>query len=170
MLAEAKSEGDRACALVLAANLENRLKELLLTYFVPLSKQDSEKLFNGQAPLATFSSRIKLAWVSGLLSEEEEHDLNVIRGIRNEFAHGEHGLSFETKAIRDRCASLKMPSEMTKQYPEHIDSAKRPRSRYQITAASLTLLLANRNASVLLTKRAPHPATSILTKRDGPVD
>jgi DNA-binding MltR family transcriptional regulator len=39
------------------------------------------------APLGTFSARTKAAYALGLISKDEHKDINLIRKIRNEFAH-----------------------------------------------------------------------------------
>lgn len=114
MLAEVKTETDRSCALILAANLENRLKDLLTDFLINMSPAALKEIFEGTNPLSTFSSRITMAFSLGLLSEQEYHDLNPIRRIRNSFAHEEHGWSFKTKLVKDRCSSFKLFSEASK--------------------------------------------------------
>ena len=59
------------------------------------------------APLGTFSSRISLCHVLGLVTDIEHHDLNILRRVRNDFAHDIH-TSFETQSVIDRCATLKL--------------------------------------------------------------
>jgi len=99
------SESDRGCALFAAAYLDNALSKLLSACMVQ-GKRLEEDLFSGQAPLSTFSSRIKLAFYMGKIAESERKDLDSIRGIRNEFAHHPEQLTFENQSIRDRCANL----------------------------------------------------------------
>ncbi|MDI4639166.1 MULTISPECIES: MltR family transcriptional regulator [Halomonadaceae] len=167
MLAETKGEGDRGCALILAANLDNRLRELLIAHFVSMPCKQQKALFEGTGPLSTFSSRISVSYACGLLAEDEAHDLQLIRKIRNLFAHEEHGWSFVTPSISNRCDSLKMPLLVKREYPELADKLAKSRSIFQITAASLTLLLAERAKSALSEKRTTHALTSILPRRGG---
>ena len=47
MLEETKRESDRGCALILAANLDNRLRELLCSFFVNVSSGYEKELFEG---------------------------------------------------------------------------------------------------------------------------
>lgn len=98
-------ESDRGCALFAAAYLDKSLGDLLKACMVQGRKME-EELFTGQAPLSTFSSRIKLAYYLGKIAPSERKDLDTIRSIRNEFAHHAELLSFDDQSIRDRCNNL----------------------------------------------------------------
>ena len=80
------SESDRGCVLLAAAYLDKSLSDLLYVSLVE-NKNIEKDLFDGTAPLATFSSRIKLAYYLGLISEACRRDLDTIRRIRNDFGH-----------------------------------------------------------------------------------
>lgn len=99
------TESDRGCALFAAAYLDVSLGQLLRCCMVQNKKVD-EELFKGQAPLSTFSARIKMAYYMGLLSQSERADLEIMRSVRNEFAHHPEYLDFEVQSIRDRCGNL----------------------------------------------------------------
>lgn len=98
-------ESDRGCALFAAAHLDVRLSDLLYVSLVE-NKDIDKDLFEGTAPLSNFSSRIKLAYYLGLISRNCRRDLDIVRGIRNDFAHKPEIISFETQSIRDRCKNL----------------------------------------------------------------
>lgn len=165
MLAETKREGDRACALILTANLDNRLREVLVAHFIQMSSALQKSLFEGTGALSSFSSRIRVTYSCGLLSEDEFHDLNIIRKVRNCFAHEEHGWSFATSEICALCSSLKMPTFIQSEYPELASNLETSRSTFQIAAASLTLLLMSRAKEAIGNKRTAHLPTSILPRR-----
>jgi DNA-binding MltR family transcriptional regulator len=57
------------------------------------------------------SARIRAAYCLGLITKDQYDDLNLIRRIRNKFAHRLHDLSFKDKEILDWCNSLKMPKK-----------------------------------------------------------
>jgi len=93
----------------LAAYLDNCLAEL----FLQLSKHPKEigeRLLAESRPLGAFGPKIDLAWSLGWISDEAYHDLNVIRRIRNEFAHDTAELSFTTPPIDQMCKSLRLPN------------------------------------------------------------
>lgn len=120
---ELTNESDRASAVLCAAFLDHEL-EILLRRFMRDIKETNE-LFNQMQPLSTFSSKIKFAYVLGLISQEVYHDLNLIRRIRNDFAHDRRARSFTETDIASRCRSLKLPSLLKP------GSSNEPRERFE---------------------------------------
>lgn len=98
-------ESDRGCALFAAAYLDKALSDILSLSLVS-DKKVQEHLFQGNAPLASFSSRIKLAFYMGLISKGCQSDLDAIRAIRNHFAHHAEVATFEDQSICDKCKNL----------------------------------------------------------------
>lgn len=99
------NESDRACALMAAAFLDDQLKELLSANFVD-DKSVRNRLLDQRGPLATFSSRIDMAYALGLIGKKALYDLNILRKIRNEFAHTAAPLSFEDVKISTWCSQF----------------------------------------------------------------
>lgn len=96
-------ESDRSAALLAAALLDAQLESL----FRARLKYHQDRLLGFDGPLATFSTRIKVARALGWIDEEVESDLDLIRNIRNRFAHSfEQDLTFEDAEIRGWCSSL----------------------------------------------------------------
>lgn len=108
-LSEFQKETDRGAALVGAALLDDRLKQIIVSFLIE-GKISSGLLDDANAPLHSFSSRIKMAFCLGLISKEEYGNLEVIRKVRNEFAHRLHGLSFSNEEIIKLCRKLKFPT------------------------------------------------------------
>lgn len=125
------SESDRGCALFAAAYLDKALSDLLYLSLVE-NKRIEEELFEGTAPLSSFSSRIKLAYYLGRVSAECRRDLDTIRGIRNDFAHDPGVISFDTQSIADRCRNL--------EFSYHLKDA-RPRSHFTAAACGILAIL-----------------------------
>jgi DNA-binding MltR family transcriptional regulator len=50
------------------------------------------------------------AFALGLISEKTYRDLQILREIRNEFAHFSESVSFDTPSVRDRCRELSWSS------------------------------------------------------------
>jgi len=110
--AELRTQTDRGAAIVAAAWLDDSMSFALNKYF----KQHAEswkRLFEGSGPLATFSAKIDLSRLVGLITNGVRSDLHMIRDVRNEFAHhvahrtAHEQLSFETPHIRDKCSALR---------------------------------------------------------------
>lgn len=101
------NESDRGAALMSAAFLDEKLKRVLLATFVDDGRSARSALeFNG--PLGTFSSRIELAYLVGLVPANVRADLHLIRKIRNEFAHIAGPLDFNAEKIAPRCNQLRL--------------------------------------------------------------
>lgn len=124
---ELKEETDRGCAFVGAAMLDEHLRQLLGAFFVDDSEEVGHLLDNADAPLGSFSSRIRTAYCLGLISEEVKNDLNIIREIRNSFAHRLHGLDFDSESIRAYCGNLKSCVELMD------DMQMSPRGNFEFT-------------------------------------
>src|ERR1700727_2523834 len=79
-------EGERALVVVGAARLDVALEELLKKV-LRHHPGGSDNLFDPDRPLGTFSSKISLCYRMGLLDHDFERALNLVRKIRNDFAH-----------------------------------------------------------------------------------
>ncbi|MBK7003138.1 MAG: hypothetical protein IPH35_25445 [Rhodoferax sp.] len=125
-LEEFQKESDRGGALVGAALLDARLERLLLAHMLP-GKVAEDLVIGGNAPFGTFSSRINGCYAFGLITASERQDLNIVRSIRNEFAHREHGITFADSKIQGFCSSLK-----SRRSPEMIEQngGYPPRQRF----------------------------------------
>jgi len=105
-LKEMQDETDRGAALVGAALLDKQLLEVLTSHLLN-KKQSKELLVGGTAPIGTFSARIKTCYCLGLITDLEHSQLQLIRKVRNEFAHHVHGLSFENEKIKSYCNNFR---------------------------------------------------------------
>lgn len=101
-------ETDRALAIITTAHLDDLLERLIsITLHIP-NPSAHKVMFEGiNAPLSTFNSKIELLKACQILSEDEAHDLHLMRKIRNDFAHELIGISFETPSVRDKCHELR---------------------------------------------------------------
>ena len=71
-----------------------------------MQDSDKDQLLDGfNAPVGTFSSRIKTAHCLGLISDDERDDCDTLRRVRNEFAHN-HRTSFADGKLVDLCENL----------------------------------------------------------------
>lgn len=104
-LKEFQAETDRGAALVGVALLDKQLHDLLRSHLLD-KKESLELLEGGSAPLGTFSARIKASYCLGLLTDLEHRELQLIRKVRNEFAHQTHGLTFQNEKIASLCGNL----------------------------------------------------------------
>ena len=93
-----REQDDRAMVLSLATFLEETLGRLLLAY-LRTCKATKELVEGFNAPLGTLGSRIKAAFALGLVTEDQYKDLEILRKVRNQFAHDWEGVSLARNDI-----------------------------------------------------------------------
>lgn len=100
-----RSESDRACAVLGAALLDERLRRL----FDRRLHYSNEALLSHSGVFGSFSSRISVARALMWIAEDVRFDLDQVRDIRNKFAHdADHELSFADQSIADKCRTLRV--------------------------------------------------------------
>ena len=103
---EALAATDRAAAIAIFALVEDLLMHFLKMQLNPDIKGGHKALFEGSGILSTASSRITLAASLYWIHAETYNDLNILRQIRNTFAHRIQAQSFLDKPIIDYIASM----------------------------------------------------------------
>ncbi len=121
--------------MLAAAWIDDSIQDVIRSRFID-NKKATDELLTGDAPLATFSARIKLLYCMGIITDAEKQDLNIIRAIRNLFAHQRGRVSFQTREVKDRCLSLSLTAEL-KDF-SHIDKSQ-PRTIFNAVAMHLNL-------------------------------
>ena len=96
------NKNDRGAAILLAANLESSL-QIAIERKEPTADRT-----------ATFEAKIKKGHALGLFGEETKNNLDLIRWIRNAFAHSLSPVRFSTAEIESACALLKLPAPVGK--------------------------------------------------------
>lgn len=130
---------DRASAIVSSAILEEILERMLISFFV---NHDTIKkdLFDGTAPISTFSAKINIVYHLGLIDINEYRDLKIVKDIRNDFAHSFEHINFETQRIKDKCNNLKTLVN-TNPPKALMDSVKNVKTFFQINTTLLATKL-----------------------------
>lgn len=118
MLDISQQRNHRAEAVTLAALLESTIESAMLRRFVPLSRTDRKDLFEGVAPLATFSAKIRLGYALNMYGRKTRADLDNIREIRNAFAHARTKINFRTREVDIVCQRITLAERALKpMYP-----------------------------------------------------
>jgi hypothetical protein len=125
------TESDRAAAVLGAAWLDVQLKRRIELLLVD-DRKAMAPLFAGLGPLSTFSARIRVAYGLGIVSRASFADLQLIKKIRNLFAHDLHGLSFSDDEIAKLCRQLGTP----KNRPSFAAVDWNPRKWYEVTVTT----------------------------------
>lgn len=98
-------QDERSVVLTLAAFADDTLELLLLNYL--REPKQAKELLNGfNAPLGTFSAKVKVAFVLGLIREDHHKTLEIMRKVRNRFAHNWKGVSLDREDVADLIAQL----------------------------------------------------------------
>jgi DNA-binding MltR family transcriptional regulator len=106
-------ESDRGIVLLSATLLEENLELMLRKHFAGKATTVINPLFEGFGPLATFSGKIKIAYAFGLLTDDEFHDLEIIREIQNHFAHRYEEADFDQEWVAQKVGQLRHPAAAT---------------------------------------------------------
>lgn len=95
------TESERAAVVLGAAKLDSLLELLLKRCLLPCSG-GKDDLLDTERPLGTFSARISVAYRLGLIDKDFEYSLQVIRKIRNSFAHSIENETLAKASHHDR--------------------------------------------------------------------
>jgi hypothetical protein len=98
-------------------------------------RKTCEFLFAGNGPLEFFYPRLNLAFALGWISADVRQEMNTLREIRNDFGHFREPLTFDDKAIRDKCNSLAIPA-LTEQHFKDV-LAGGPQARFLFSCLTL---------------------------------
>lgn len=109
---EFEKETDRGAVIFASSLFDAALKNLLISFLVTNSNSSDDLFDSVNSPLSTFSSKISFAYRLGLISDKFARDLNLIRKIRNEFAHNIQGSDFNHSSIRSRVSEINKSSNI----------------------------------------------------------
>jgi hypothetical protein len=108
-------ESDRASAILLGSMVESALEVALKSVLRPDMPSDlSQRLFEGDGVMSTFSAKINLGFAFAILGTKAKHDLDLIKLLRNSFAHCRIPLTFETPEVIAVCEHLQIPDTTSK--------------------------------------------------------
>ena len=98
-------ESERAAVVLGAARLDVGLENVLMRS-MRHCPGGSDNLFDSERPLASFSAKISIAHRLGLIDDEIERSLQLIRRIRNSFAHSIETETLSESAHKNRLAEV----------------------------------------------------------------
>lgn len=96
---ELKIQTDRGVALIAAAVLDELLEMLLTARLLEVGRDRHDALFGRGKPLDLFSAKIELGFQLGLYPNATRTQLEMIRAVRNEFAHSIEPLTFSNPQV-----------------------------------------------------------------------
>lgn len=100
--AELRAMDDRPAAIVAATLVEDALEDYILKYrMAKLTKAEYEYLFQGNGPLTRFADKIRIAHTVKLIYRSSARQIQIIKDVRNVFAHARIPVYFDTPEIID---------------------------------------------------------------------
>lgn len=127
------NESDRGAAILSGSFAEHALGQYLK--FRIRDKKVADKLFDAMGPLSSFSQRISIAYAFDLISSAQYKDFEIIRKVRNHFAHHPLDTTFNTNDIKQLCTSLSMFKETA--FEQSPKPGERHRVAYLLTCGIL---------------------------------
>jgi mannitol operon repressor len=137
MLKELNAETDRGAALVVTSFLDRLLGDALTAFLI--ENESTRALLVGfNAPLGTLSTKIAACHALGIITEGEMRQSNILRKVRNEFAH-QIEVTFENGRVKDLCGNFSVPEK---------DQAANARGKFIKASMLLLIALINRPHNV----------------------
>ncbi len=103
---------DRAAAIIAGSLVEIRLTAAIKMHLKVSNEKIESNLFRPSGPLGSFSNKIDLAFLMGIISERAHKEISTIKDIRNKFAHYLDIVDFESQHIKDKCINLTFATEL----------------------------------------------------------
>jgi len=101
---------DRSLAIAVGASVERSLETIIIAHLKKTDKATIDKLVGREGALASFYGKIHLGFAMGLYPKKTLQQLDVIRQVRNVFAHAPTFIDFKTPPIPAEIAKLKNAS------------------------------------------------------------
>lgn len=147
---ELYGSNDRAAAVMLASFTEVALQTFLKGHIRPTySAENMRLLFEFSGVLGTFGAKITIAYAFNWIGPETRHDLDLIRLMRNEFAHARRSFGFTDAPVAAVCKNLQAPDwpgafipmgslARAMDLPAEASDRKHPRTRYRMACHTIS--------------------------------
>jgi hypothetical protein len=105
---------DYAIALICATFVEKAIEVAILAHLAPNDEEANKRIFSYdyRGPISDFSAKIKVGYAMGIYGPKTRSDLDLIRDIRNAFAHSLQPISFKTGEVGEMCERFQTKSRV----------------------------------------------------------
>ncbi len=131
----------RGIVLVWSSIIDDMLYKMLSAHFIELNKDLTDRTFGPNGPAGSFSNRTRLCFALGLIKKDEMKVIDMVRDIRNDFAH-EISIDLNNAPLADKCRKL------GHLFDHHQSKTYDPRLSFAGACGSLLGLLSNRLALI----------------------
>jgi hypothetical protein len=141
-MAETNSEkNDRGAAILMATNVENALQGAIVELLVAARIKG---LFRAEGALGSFANKVQMAYAMDIFGDETKANLDIVRIVRNAFAHAKIPIKFDTIQVKEACSHLVIPKSLpptTLRPPQpHIEGRKLFQEVCNTTAHNLSMV------------------------------
>jgi DNA-binding MltR family transcriptional regulator len=140
-----------ACVLI-----EHELDRLLRNKLKKKDDNTWQALQSETGPLRSFSAKISMAYALGVYTEKIQHDLNVVRIVRNAFAHSKKLIDFNDPLIISELTSAHILAKKFKLYLQKEPHAELARTIFIIICLRLQNTLLHKEATAAIAKSRRH--------------
>jgi hypothetical protein len=120
-----RNEPDRSAAIMAASLVERALTDAIRSRLADPGEEITRTWFEGvNAPFQTFSAKIVLGRALAIYGGEMETRLNLIRNVRNAFAHRPQTLDFAHPTLMEACLPLAPEKHRDKEAPRKVIYAR----------------------------------------------
>lgn len=133
------NEPDLTVAVMGTALLETGLERLIVVQLQTNRKDLPGRLFENRGPLSDFNSKILVAEAFGIINSQIADELQIIRHIRNTFAHARMPVTFATPEIAKEVDQFGMLNVM-KGVEENFEDGTKPFSAIPKKRAFLLII------------------------------
>ncbi|MCK4871913.1 MAG: hypothetical protein KAS72_04220 [Phycisphaerales bacterium] len=102
-------ESDRACVILVASWIAHFLRIKLAQEFSKGNSEARHALFSFNGPFATVSAKLNAVFCADWIDSDVYHDLQVIRKLRNTFAHSIDSHTLHEEPFPAMVAKLRVP-------------------------------------------------------------
>jgi DNA-binding MltR family transcriptional regulator len=119
------ADSDLVVAIVSAIEVEYLLEQEIILKLKRRDDDTLELLTKENGALSSFFSKIGLAYALNIIDEGRMEYINIVRRIRNAFAHSRKDISFSNQLVLDEIGALKLPSQKRSHLYRSVSIAKR---------------------------------------------
>lgn len=106
LVQEIRSTSDRGATIIIASHIEDQLATAIEHCLKQKDDDTLSCLYERDGALSTMFSTIHLAYAMGIIDSTMRKDLDIIRRIRNAFAHAKRPVTFQTPEIQAAIGKL----------------------------------------------------------------
>jgi hypothetical protein len=144
-----------SCAILGAVLVEHELEESIRRRLSVKEEDIWLEMLDEQGPLSTFSRKINLASALKIIDATSKRNLDVVRAVRNAFAHSKQIIDFEHHLVAGELKKIIVPSVAKRSFAS-VQKQKGGQTKYALLCILLCTILSKRRAKSLSAANRRH--------------